>query len=162
MKPEEAFHLLTAFSGSVGDEKREKIGEINLLNIIIKNIGRNYHPSENDLKIVSYHLESEHERINNGKLHTGSFVSYIGAILFLIVMSIPAYIILTIAQRIADFGSLVFYIIGGLVAMAAPIYIITSGVLEKRVFSTFNNINRMYLTKKTNRLKFEFKQKINS
>jgi len=161
MKPKQAYHILTAWYGCVEDEKREKIGEINLLNTIIKGIGRDYYPSEYDLRIVSYHLESEHERINNGKLHTGAVFSYGGAILFLIIMYIPVHIILIVANKLVDLEFPLSYVLGFFVAITAPIYIMNSGSLQKRIISTFNNINRMYLTKKINNLIIEFNKKTN-
>ena len=161
MKPKQAYNILTALYGCVKDKKRDEIGEINLLNTIIRNIGKDYFPSEKELKMVSIHLESERKRIDNGELHVGSIVTYGGAVIFLIIMYIPVHFIIAIANKFVGLEFPFSYVLGFFVAIAAPIYIVSSGPIEKHLFSAFDKVNHLYLTKKINRLTIIFNEKTN-
>jgi len=115
MTAKEAWHLLRAISGSVEDKKREKIGNVKLLDIVLRDAELRGCISYKDYNSILFFYEEERKKLQNNKYDVKDNVAILLVFGFLIGMGLIYSILNLIFNNINDnvgtFGMYFFYLV---------------------------------------------------
>jgi hypothetical protein len=157
MKPDEALNLLGAIPCTKEDKKRERIGNIRLLGIVIKGMGNKEFISDEEKFKIKFHLYESIDQIKNNDFDLSEYASYMLAVLYFVLHLLPFVFIYLVAEFFeTQIGSL-FMGLWYVMSIASYLYLLLTKIHDdKYIFQIKKMFQRFYLQKlKKMKKKFE-------
>ena len=144
MTHNEAWNLLHSFYGSEEDRKRERIGNIKLLTIILRGAEKNGSFTDREYRSILFFYEEELKKLKENKLDVKMYIAFPLAIIYFLLYLIPFGFLYSLGDYIDEnIGVYAMYFYRILIILLV-FWVAYKGIVDKKYSEIISKITNWY------------------